>query len=107
MARPVPAGRIDVYPVGVLAALLLVRNAIRLRRAAGVRWALGTLCREVRYIAGHACAGNWRAARHHLDGYHAEHRAFGLRCGTGWTKRRAVRDLYRDLADLGVRRPGR
>lgn len=106
MVEPIPT-TVDVYPVGVLAELLRLRNALRYRRPEAIRWALGRVRGEVRFIAEDARVGNWRAVRNAVGGYHAEHRDFGLRCGTGWTKRRAVRDLYRDLAELGVRRAGR
>jgi hypothetical protein len=92
--------RIDVYPVGLLAALQEAwRILIRLRRPAKalqrVRW-------QVRYLVTQVRRGNWRAVKNTFNGYLAEPRTFPpgdyvRRCGTGWTKARALRSLERRL----------
>jgi hypothetical protein len=63
-----PDRHIDVYRVGLLAALYFDLRAIR-----------------------NACGG-----------WHAEHAYAGTRCGTGWTRRRALRDLRRHLDQIGA-----
>lgn len=90
---------IDIYPVGVLDRLLRLGRAIRTRNPELIRWALGQCGWEARYIVGRARERNWRAVRNAFNGYLAEHRTRGARCGHGWTRRRALRDLYRHLAD--------
>jgi hypothetical protein len=105
---------VDVYPVGVLADLrhawryLTARRfpacvgppspAWRIARArASLRYIRRTLVRQVR-------ARNWRALKNTFNGYLAEPREFPpgdyrRRCGTGWTKARALRSLARRLPD--------
>lgn len=100
MAEPIPP-TIDVYPVGVLADLLRLRNALHRRHPKAIRWALGRLRSQARYITRQARRGNWRAVRNAFNGYLAEHRTLGTRCGKGWTRRRALLDLYRHLVQEG------
>lgn len=91
---------IDVYPVGVLADLLRIGRAIRYRRRDAILWALGRFRRTIGVLWRWARAGNWRAVKGAFNGYLAEPVAFpaGLRrCGSGWTKRRALRSLQRHL----------
>ncbi len=90
---------IDVYPVGVLAELLRLGRALRSRQPQLARWAMGKLWWEFGYIAHNIRTRNWRAARNAFKGYLAEHRTRGHRCGHGWTRRRALRDLYRHLRE--------
>jgi hypothetical protein len=101
------AGEIDVYPVGLLADLLhLWRAATRApaedRRAMldhGFRRLKGT----ARYLRDRARRGEWRSVKNAFNGYLAEPSWGGAtsptwrRCGHGWTKRRALRDLDRHL----------
>jgi len=92
--RP-PGGEVDVYPVGVLDDLLFAYRAIRLGR---FREGYRKLRSSARYAIGHARAGNWRSVRNSFNGYLAEPRDWpdGLKgCGSGWTKRRALRSLRR------------
>ena len=89
---------VDIYPVGVLARLLRIRHAMKARRADLTRWAVDGLRTELRYVATFARAGNWRGVKNAFNGYLAEPTPFpeGLRrCGSGWTKRRAMRSLRR------------
>lgn len=68
---------LDVYPVGLL------RNWKQGRRWYGLRY----LAREIRL-------GQWHQARQTLNGYLAEaevHVPGTYRCGSGWTRRAAVR----------------
>lgn len=89
---------IDVYPVGWLAALRFAWRAARSGRAAP---AYRRLRQQWRYTRRCIRLRKWRAVRNSLNGYLAEHE-LGRRCGHGWTRRRAVRDLRRHLAALGL-----
>lgn len=90
---------IDIYPVGVLADLIRLGRAIRSRQPQLIRWALGKCWYEVRYLAQKVRYRQWRELKNAFNGYLAEHRTRGYRCGHGWTRRRALRDLYRHLAE--------
>jgi hypothetical protein len=92
---------IDVYPVGWLRALQSAGRCIRRGRPAPA-WRF--LRQQLRYSLRQARRGNWRAVRNTFGGYHAEHHTLGRRCGTGWTKRRAINDLYRHLAEETISR---
>jgi hypothetical protein len=53
-------------------------------------------------VVRHIRARNWRALKNTFNGYLAEPDEFPpgdyrRRCGTGWTRRRAMRSLYRRL----------
>lgn len=77
-------GDVDIYPVGLL-------RDIRNR---SVRHGL-------RYLGWRIRARDWRTAKNYFNGYLAEPTPFptGLnRCGSGWTRRRALRDLNRRMA---------
>lgn len=84
---------IDVYPVGLLAALQHDwRMVTRLRKRPVY------IARSLRYVVRQAWRGDWRAARMTFNGYLAEPTPLppGLRrCGSGWTQRRALRSLWR------------
>ena len=89
---------IDVYPVGWLSAIL--RSWSGLRHAPRNRWfhTISPLRAQWRYLVGRARDRNWRAIKNSFNGYLAEPRAFpaGLtRCGSGWTRKRALRSLAR------------
>lgn len=64
-----------VYPVGLLADIKRkrVRHALR-----------GYLWRQIK-------ARNWRAVRNYFNGYLCEHDGHPHNCGSGWTKRAAIR----------------
>ncbi len=86
---------VAIYPVGVLADLLALRRA---RHHGLLRWALRRLLGTLRRVAGQARARNWRAVKNAFNGYLAEPTPFPehmRRCGSGWTKRRAMRSLRR------------
>lgn len=87
--------QIDVYAIGWLQLLLTTGRCLR---HGWIRQAWQNLRIELRYNLRQARASNWRAVRSSFGGYHAEHRSLGRRCGTGWTKRRALKDLHRHLA---------
>ncbi|MER5608267.1 hypothetical protein AB0F93_03420 [Micromonospora tulbaghiae] len=95
--RNLPA-RVDVYPVGVLEQLLRLRRAVRAGRPELVRWALRGVRVEVAAVAGDVRRGRWREAKNRLNGYLAEPTPFPAeltRCGSGWTRKRAVASLHR------------
>jgi hypothetical protein len=89
---------VDIYPVGVLTELLRLRRALTNYDAKATAWAVGRLRTELGHIAGRARAGDWRAVKNAFNGYLAEPTPFPAhmrRCGSGWTKRRAMRSLQR------------
>ncbi len=98
---------VDVYPVGLLADLRIDWRNLRNRkalRAAGVRPSL-RIRWTVRHLIGCMRAGNWRAVKNTFNGYLAEPRDWpeGLRrCGSGWTRKRALRSLERHIRAGGT-----
>lgn len=95
-------GQVDIYPVGVLSDLLMLGRALRHRHAKGLRHALSLLRWRVSYLRRQAKRRNWRAVRSTFNGYLAEPvdpavQARTRRCGTGWTRRAALRSLRRRL----------
>jgi hypothetical protein len=95
-------GRIDVYPVGWLAILQRSRRAY-LRRGAPAEartYARAQIKWEIKRNVHHIRDRNWRALKNTFNGYMAEPTPWpdgiGLtRCGSGWTKARALRSLRR------------
>ena len=83
-------GPVDIYAVGLLADLRdFVHNPDRDEARRHLRYALR---RPARYIR----TRKWRELRKYLNGYIAEPRDWPaglIRCGTGWTRGRAYRDL--------------
>lgn len=84
--------KVDVYPVGLRDDLRRLWRAISNRRDNTARYRLKRMCRSA------------FRSRSYWNGYLAEPTACppGLRwtrCGHGWTKRRAVADLYRHLLE--------
>ncbi|GAA2681812.1 hypothetical protein [Actinoplanes palleronii] len=100
---------VDVYPVGLLADLLMLRRALRLRHRHGIPWALRRLIARARRLCSWGHEGNWGAVKNSFNGYLAEPYEFPpgnyrRRCGTGWTRGRALRSLRRQLpADGPIR----
>ncbi|MEU5323041.1 hypothetical protein AB0G67_40755 [Streptomyces sp. NPDC021056] len=82
---------ITIYSVGLLHDLSLFVHAVD--RAEARRRLRGSLLREWDRIK----ARKWREAKNYFNGYLAEHSELGTRCGTGWTRGRAYRDLARHL----------
>lgn len=83
---------IDVYRVGILWALTFDWRALtRSGRYGGKTW------KEAKALVRFARTGNWRAVRMAFDGWHAEHEYARVNCGTGWTRKRALADLRRQL----------
>jgi hypothetical protein len=85
-----------VYPVGLLRDWRQYRRSPPGRRRAGRAAVRRSLACPVR----HACHGEWRAAKNWLNGWLAEPDPFPprlVRCGSGWTRRRALADLDRRL----------
>jgi hypothetical protein len=91
---------IDVYPIGWLRALQRAGRSLCSDRLVPA-WRV--LRQELQYTVRQARRGNWRAFRNTFGGYHAEHHTLGRRCGTGWTRRRAINDLYRHIAEEQAR----
>lgn len=90
---------VDVYHVGILRDLRFAYRAAR--RGAPRRYVWSPLRNAARTIARHVKARDWHALKCSFNGYLAEPDVWppGLtRCGTGWTERRAVRDLDRRIA---------
>jgi len=89
--NPTTLADIHIYPVGLLADWQYFihcpdREDARRKLQASLR-------REWDRIK----TRNWRPAKSYFNGYHAEHAHAGSRCGTGWTRGRAYRDLARHL----------
>jgi hypothetical protein len=89
---PAELGKIDVYSVGLLSDLAqFVHTPDRKHARRMLRYRL-------RYPLSQARAGNWRAVRMWFNGYLAEPSEWPgslSRCGSGWTRGRAYRDLLR------------
>lgn len=98
-------GVTDVYPVGVLASLLIIRRALTLREYPNSK-RLPTVKRELRgqfrTLRRHIKARDWNALQNSFNGYLAEPYTFPgymTRCGHGWTTERAINDLLRHEAE--------
>ena len=87
------ADEVDIYLVGVLRDLIEARH----RRRLGMTWtpplrrAVATVARKVR-------KRDWRGLKTSFNGYLAEPTPWPehmCRCGSGWTRRRALRSLRR------------
>lgn len=92
--------KVDVYPVGVLAAILSVWRILHAHHTDFDRWAeIRRIFRiEWHYLTRRARHGQWHEIRMSFNGYLAEPRNFPphmRRCGSGWTRDRAIRSLRR------------
>ena len=89
---------VDVYPVGLWREI----HQARVNWRAGRRDHAGAcLHRALRSPLRDARARHWRALKNQFNGYLAEPAEFppGVpRCGSGWTRRRALRDWQRRAA---------
>lgn len=102
---------IAVYPVGWLADMIRAWRYFThpTPPPCGRRQGWRELRKSWRYTLYQLRRRNWRAVKNSLNGYLAEPEAFPpgdyrRRCGTGWTKRRALRSLKRRLPPM-VGRP--
>jgi len=93
---------IDIYRVGLLYALHFDLRAFRIG-IPGHRFP-GRTRRELRRVIRCLRARKWRDAKNSFNGWLAEHAFAGTRCGTGWTRNRALRDLRRHLDQIGTQR---
>jgi hypothetical protein len=105
---PELAALVDVYPVGVLRDLQAVPRYLR-HRMPSRAWAC--FRSAWRHPARHIRNGDWRAFGNTFSGYLAEPGWLPggflpddpwprwARCGHGWTRRRALRDLARHLQE--------
>lgn len=106
-AEPATVG---VYPVGLLGDLLRDWRQIRHWRefrAAGGKPTMHVR-RTARYLIGRIRDRNWRAVKNTFNGYLAEPTPFPeevRRCGTGWTRKRALRSLRREYERAGLTMP--
>lgn len=87
--------QIDLYRVGILAALANDWGALtKCGRLPG------HTVEEIKRLGRNLRARKWRAAKNQFNGWLAEHRTAGTRCGHAWSKQRALADLHRHLATL-------
>jgi len=108
---------VDVYPVGVLKQLIHTWHILTARKfpasvgAPSPLWRLKRARTSLSYIpktiGRHVRDRDWRALKNTFNGYLAEPTEFPAgeyrrRCGTGWTKRRALRSLQRRMWMPGV-----
>jgi hypothetical protein len=88
---------VEIYPVGLLHDLARFVHAIDRKDA------FRRLRHDFRYPLARARAREWRAFKAYFNGYLAEPRDSNTpgfrRCGTGWTRGRAYRDLQRHLRE--------
>ena len=103
MARFAGTEEIDVYPVGWLADIKRAWRCLTVEELHGRRGNAWRILRQRwQYTTRQAKRGNWRAVRQSFNGYLAEHPTRGTRCGTGWTRRRALNSLARHLDESGA-----
>jgi hypothetical protein len=96
------ADAIDVYPVGLFRDLRQFRYRGQQRR-------VRRLVSALRYPYRQARKGDWRAVENYFNGYLAEPYEFPpgvTRCGSGWTRRRALLDLRAQLASADQQQEG-
>jgi hypothetical protein len=110
VTAPTDRHRVDVYPVGVLADLRHAWRYVTVRRfpaAVGSppwSWRINRAYTSLRHIrqtvVRHVRDRDWRALKNTFNGYLAEPYHWPedgslTRCGSGWTKSRALRSLRR------------
>lgn len=91
-------GEIDVYPVGLLADLRRDWRMVTVLRKRPVY-----VRRCLQYLRRQAKARNWRAVKNTFNGFLAEpldDSVHWTRCGTGWTRKRALASLGRHVVGL-------
>ena len=94
---------VDVYPVGWCHAIILSSRMLRAR----LPWSAATanISQEWRYTKRCIQRGDWRAVKNSLNGWLAEPSPFPddlNRCGSGWTRARALRDLDRRMRKVAA-----
>lgn len=101
---------IDVYPIGALKDLIHIRGAWRTGHLS-VAYAITRA--RIKYTALKVWHRKWHSLKCDFNGYLAEPRDWppGLtRCGTGWTRRRALMSLRyraaREIRPAGTSRSG-
>lgn len=100
-------GEVDVYPVGLMSEICTVRR--RLEFFGLSLSSFQPLGKTVKYLRFQLRKRNLRAVRKHLfNGYLAEPVVWPedrwlTRCGSGWTRNRAVRDLQRRYRNAAPR----
>lgn len=93
----------DIYPVGALASLLMIRRAVRDRRWSIVKHYIQ---RERQTLRRYRRNREWQNLKNHFNGYLCEPTPFPVgvtRCGSGWTKRRAARSMDRQILKAEAR----
>lgn len=101
--------RIDIYRVGVLRNLYAAWRSLTCNPPPSVTWNKWDRARQNLRIAvssplRHIRNRQWHELKNDFNGYLAEPTPWpegATRCGSGWTKRRALRSLQRN-----IRRPG-
>lgn len=95
-------GEVDVYPVGILRSMIDSRNELRAwsRHAVAVGPVHGYLRLTLRLMRSQVQQRKWHDLKNNFNGYLAEPRTWPeggtlRRCGSGWTRGRALRDLER------------
>jgi hypothetical protein len=98
--------KVDVYPVGVLHDLRVAWRIARDPRLRRTRHAHLYLRHAWRAVSRHVRKKMWRELKNDLNGYLAEPTPWPegvTRCGSGWTPKRALRSLRRQVRRPGVR----
>lgn len=107
-------GEVEVYPVGLMSNICTIRRRLEFFGLSLSSFQpLGKTVRYLRFqLRGNSEGRNLRAARQHLfNGYLAEPVVWPedrwlTRCGSGWTRNRAVRDLRRRYRNAAPRQGG-
>lgn len=93
---------VDVYPVGILRSMIDSRNNLRawFWHAAATRPVPGYLRLTLRLMRSQIEQRKWHDLRNNFNGFLAEPLTWPAggtlhRCGSGWTRKRAIRDLER------------
>jgi hypothetical protein len=89
---------IDIYPVGVLDT---IQTSIKYLRAGRIEPARAKIRSQIKYLKTMLRRKNISAVKNSFNGYLAEPKNWpeGLtRCGTGWTKKRALKSLNRRMS---------
>ena len=94
--------RVDVYPVGLLSDLRLLRGALKYGPSRRAAW-WSFLYRFRRGTFERIYHGEWRALKNYFNGYLAEDPDPRVpRAGSGWTRRRALESLARIRSAHGL-----